>query len=222
MLFTGDENTPRMGELEPAVVLERVLIRIGTFKAKTSDQMFRGRALSWEQFIPADGRICQGSQSGLSSALDSGPLGRSLIKKVVVSRLGEECIPKLRFDEIGEKYQIQFAIMSNAVAPAFVPIPRAPACTARLPRQQQTQRCSVRRWQLRLSWRVAGATRSRPVLRLGYDRDEAAGDRAAPCPRSLRRLTRKVELPTSRRQQQARESALDSAQPDAKFDIVGK
>ncbi|MFR5251780.1 MAG: THUMP domain-containing protein [Butyricicoccus sp.] len=55
VLFTGDENTLAWANLNLRCA-ERVLIRIGTFKAKTFDQLFEGvKALPWEQFIPADG-----------------------------------------------------------------------------------------------------------------------------------------------------------------------
>ena len=72
VLFTGDENTLAWANLNLRCA-ERVLIRIGTFKAKTFDQLFEGvKALPWEQFIPADGAFPVKSQSGLGSALDSG------------------------------------------------------------------------------------------------------------------------------------------------------
>ena len=55
VLFAGDENTLAWANLNLRCA-ERVLIRIGTFKAKTFDQLFEGvKALPWEQFIPADG-----------------------------------------------------------------------------------------------------------------------------------------------------------------------
>ena len=51
VLFTGDENTLAWANLNLRCA-ERVLIRIGTFKAKTFDQLFEGvKALPWEQFI---------------------------------------------------------------------------------------------------------------------------------------------------------------------------
>ena len=69
---TGDENTLAWANLTWRCA-ERVLIRIGTFKAKTFDQLFEGvKALPWEQFIPADGAFPVKGHS-LDSALHSIP-----------------------------------------------------------------------------------------------------------------------------------------------------
>ena len=114
VLFTGDENTLAWANLNLRCA-ERVLIRIGTFKAKTFDQLFEGvKALPWEQFIPADGAFPVKGHS-LDSALHSIPDCQKIIKKAVVSRLGAK-YGQTWFDEIGEKYQIQFAIMHDRAA----------------------------------------------------------------------------------------------------------
>ena len=111
VLFTGDENTLAWANLNLRCA-ERVLIRIGTFKAKTFDQLFEGvKALPWEQFIPADGAFPVKGHS-LDSALHPSPDCQKIIKKAVVSRLGAK-YGQTWFDEIGEKYQIQFAIMHD-------------------------------------------------------------------------------------------------------------
>ena len=55
VMFEGDETTLAWANLNLRCA-ERVLIRLGTFPAKTFDQLFEGvRALPWEQFIPKDG-----------------------------------------------------------------------------------------------------------------------------------------------------------------------
>ena len=146
VLFTGDENTLAWANLNLRCA-ERVLIRIGTFKAKTFDQLFEGvKALPWEQFIPADGAFPVKGHS-LDSALHSIPDCQKIIKKAVVSRLGAK-YGQTWFDEIGEKYQIQ--------------LPRAPVCTSAATAPTATRRRSVRRWRrLWSSWRAgADATRS--------------------------------------------------------------
>ena len=52
VLFTGDENTLAWANLNLRCA-ERVLIRIGTFKAKTFDQLFEGvKALPWDFSFP--------------------------------------------------------------------------------------------------------------------------------------------------------------------------
>ena len=79
VLFTGDENTLAWANLNLRCA-ERVLIRIGTFKAKTFDQLFEGvKALPWEQFIPADGAFPVKGHS-LDSALHSIPDCQKIIK----------------------------------------------------------------------------------------------------------------------------------------------
>ncbi len=80
VLFTGDENTLAWANLNLRCA-ERVLIRIGTFKAKTFDQLFEGvKALPWEQFIPADGAFPVKGHS-LDSALHSIPDCQKIIKR---------------------------------------------------------------------------------------------------------------------------------------------
>ena len=73
VLFTGDENTLAWANLNLRCA-ERVLIRIGTFKAKTFDRLFEGVGSTPVGAVHSGGRRIsgQGSQSGLSSALDSG------------------------------------------------------------------------------------------------------------------------------------------------------
>lgn len=111
VLFEGDENTLAWANLHLRCA-ERVLIRLGTFPAKTFDQLFEGvRALPWEQFIPHDGAFPVKGHS-LNSALHSIPDCQKIVKKAVAARLGS-CYHQNWFEESGAKYQIQFAIMHD-------------------------------------------------------------------------------------------------------------
>lgn len=111
VLFGGDENTLAWANLNLRCA-ERVLIRLGSFPAKTFDMLFEGvRALPWEQFIPKDGAFPVKGHS-LNSALHSVPDCQKIIKKAVVSRLGQT-YGLSWFEESGAKYQIQFAIMHD-------------------------------------------------------------------------------------------------------------
>ena len=170
VLFTGDENTLAWANLNLRCA-ERVLIRIGTFKAKTFDQLFEGvKALPWEQFIPADGAFPVKGHS-LDSAFCTRFRTARRSSKRQSYRAWAQSTVKTWFDEIGGKYQIQFAIMHD-VSRA---VPRYLGCRfaqARLPRQQQ--RGAAR--ETLAAAMVAGAlarTRPvpRPVLRLGHDCD---------------------------------------------------
>lgn len=111
VLFEGDESTLAWANLNLRCA-ERVLIRLGVFRAKTFDQLFEGvRALPWEQFIPKDGNFPVKGYS-LNSALHSIPDCQKIVKKAVVSRLGDH-YHQSWFEESGAKYQIQFSIMQD-------------------------------------------------------------------------------------------------------------
>ena len=111
VLFEGDENTLAWANLNLRCA-ERVLIRLGTFPAKSFDALFEGvRALPWEQFIPKDGAFPVKGHS-LNSALHSVPDCQKIIKKAVVERLSRT-YHQSWFEESGARYQIQFAIMHD-------------------------------------------------------------------------------------------------------------
>ena len=111
VLFEGDEQTLAWANLNLRCA-ERVLIRLGSFQAKSFDALFEGvRALPWEQFIPKDGAFPVKGHS-LDSALHSIPDCQRIIKKAVAARL-EQVYHQSWFEESGAKYQIQFAIMHD-------------------------------------------------------------------------------------------------------------
>lgn len=111
VFFSGDDRTLAWANLNLRCA-ERVLVHLGSFAAKTFDQLFEGvRALPWEQFIPADGAFPVKGHA-LSSALHSIPDCQKIIKKAVVSRLSQKYGVSW-FEESGARYQIQFAIMND-------------------------------------------------------------------------------------------------------------
>ncbi|MDO5142208.1 MAG: class I SAM-dependent RNA methyltransferase [Eubacteriales bacterium] len=111
VLFTGDAHTLAWANLNLRCA-ERVLIRLGSLPARTFDELFEGvKALPWEQFIPRDGAFPVKGYS-LDSALHSIPDCQKIVKKAVVERL-RQCYGLSWFDEIGARYQIQFAIMHD-------------------------------------------------------------------------------------------------------------
>ncbi len=93
---------------------ERVLVRMGTFRAVTFEQLFQGvKALPWENWIgktdcfPVKGR-------SLSSRLFSVPDCQSIVKKAIVERLKTKYrVPW--FEETGALYQVQFLILKDEV-----------------------------------------------------------------------------------------------------------
>ncbi|MEG2001192.1 MAG: class I SAM-dependent RNA methyltransferase [Evtepia sp.] len=91
---------------------ERVQIVLGSFTAKTFDELFEGtKALPWETFIPKDASFPVKGFS-LNSALHSVPSCQAIVKKAVAMRLGHvydcETLP-----ETAALYQIQFSIMKD-------------------------------------------------------------------------------------------------------------
>ena len=161
VFFEGDESTLAWANLNLRCA-ERVLIRLGAFRAKTFDQLFEGvKALPWEEFIPADGAFPVKGHS-LDSALHSIPDCQKIVKKAVVSRLSQK-YGQGWFEESGAKYQIQFAIMHDTAE--IIWIPRAPVCTsAATVRTAMPRRCA-RRSPLQWSSSHAGAAGSRSSIR---------------------------------------------------------
>ncbi|MCL2221902.1 MAG: class I SAM-dependent RNA methyltransferase [Oscillospiraceae bacterium] len=91
---------------------ERVLLTVGETPANSFDELFEGvRSFPWEDFIPKDGEFPVKGHS-LGSKLHSIPDCQRIIKKAVVERLRAGHKTEA-LTEKGEKYGIQFAIMSD-------------------------------------------------------------------------------------------------------------
>ena len=112
--FTGDERAVARANVNLRVG-ERVLIELGSFDARSFDELFEGtKALPWESIIPRDGAFPVKGYS-LNSRLFSVSDCQKIIKKAVVERLrGVYGIDW--FVESGALYQIQFSIMKDRVS----------------------------------------------------------------------------------------------------------
>lgn len=115
--FSGDEKVLADANLWSRCA-ERVLIRLGSFTAKTFDELFDGVfGLPFEQYIPQSAKFPV-KGSSLSSQLSSVPACQSIVKKAVVERLRKghhvEFLP-----ERGEEYRIRFSIRKD-VAEVFL------------------------------------------------------------------------------------------------------
>lgn len=104
--YTGDERAAVRSNLWLRTA-DRVYIRMGEFRAETFEELFQQtKGIAWEDIIPSDGAfpVVGGS---VKSVLHSVPACQSIIKKAVVSRLGEfycrETMP-----ETGAEYRIRF------------------------------------------------------------------------------------------------------------------
>ena len=64
---------------------ERILIKIGQFKAETFTELFdKTKELPWEEFIPVDGKFWVTKANSINSKLFSGSDIQSIIKKAIV------------------------------------------------------------------------------------------------------------------------------------------
>lgn len=114
VLMTEDGRVTYMGD-ERAIVrsnlwlrtADRVYVRMGEFSATTFEELFQQtKGIPWEDLIPADGRFPVNGGS-VKSVLHSVPACQSIVKKAIVSRLGEfyctETLP-----ETGAEYKVRF------------------------------------------------------------------------------------------------------------------
>lgn len=114
VLFSGDEYMLARVNI-CSHFAERVQILIGSFTAKTFEELFEGtKALPWEEWIgKADAFPVKGYS--LKSTLFSVSDCQSIIKKAVVERLKEKYGVSW-FTETGPIHQIQFSIMKDEVS----------------------------------------------------------------------------------------------------------
>ena len=67
---------------------ERVLLKVGCFKAETFEDLFQGtRAIPWEEYIPEDGKFWVAKASSIKSKLFSPSDIQSIMKQAMVERL---------------------------------------------------------------------------------------------------------------------------------------
>lgn len=93
---------------------ERILIRMGEFRAETFEELFQGvKKIPWEMFIGEKDAFPVKGYS-LDSKLFSVSDCQSIIKKAVVERLKAKYNLNW-FEETGTVYQLQFSIMKDTV-----------------------------------------------------------------------------------------------------------
>lgn len=94
---------------------ERILIKIGSFKATTFDELFEGtKALPWEQFIPEDGKFWVAKATPIKSKLFSPSDIQSIMKKAMVDRLKKKYNVNW-FPEDGASFPLRVTIMKDVV-----------------------------------------------------------------------------------------------------------
>ena len=94
---------------------ERILLKIGSFKATTFDELFEGtKKLSWENYIPENGRFWVKKASTAKSKLFSAPDIQSIVKKAMVERLKTKYHVSW-FLEDGNDYPVRVFILKDQV-----------------------------------------------------------------------------------------------------------
>ena len=91
---------------------DRVLLKMGEFKALTFDELFEGtKALPWDEWITRDGQFTVTGKS-VKSTLGSVRACQSIVKKAVVERLKKEHKTDW-FEETGPEFTIQVSMLKE-------------------------------------------------------------------------------------------------------------
>lgn len=94
---------------------ERVLLKVGSFKAITFDELFeKTKALPWEEYIPRDGKFWVAKAASVKSKLFSPSDIQSIMKKAIVKRLQDRYHIEW-FKEDGASYPIRVFLMKDIV-----------------------------------------------------------------------------------------------------------
>ena len=113
--FKGDETAiPRANIFIRTA--ERILLKMGSFKATDFDQLFEGtKAIPWEEYLPRDAKFWVTKATTNKSALFSGSAIQSIVKKAIVERM-KQTYRVNRFEEDGDEYPIRVFIFKDMVS----------------------------------------------------------------------------------------------------------
>lgn len=116
--FTGDEEAICRANIFLRTA-ERILLKTGQFHAETFDELFEGvKAISWEDYIPEDGKFWVAKASSIKSKLFSPSDIQSIVKKAMVERLKQEYHVNW-FEETGASYPLRLFLMKDEVTVAI-------------------------------------------------------------------------------------------------------
>lgn len=94
---------------------ERVLLKVGSFKAVTFDELFEAtRAILWEKYLPKDGKCWVKKASSISSKLFS-PSDIQRIMKKAIARHMQEYYDLDRMPETGNEYPLRVFFYKDQV-----------------------------------------------------------------------------------------------------------
>ena len=113
--FKGDETViPRANIFIRTA--ERILLKMGSFKAVTFDELFEGtKALAWEEYLPRNAKFWVTKATTNKSALFSGSSIQSIVKKAIVDRM-KQTYHINHFEEDGDEYPIRVFIFKDMVS----------------------------------------------------------------------------------------------------------
>lgn len=95
---------------------ERVLITVGTFEAKTFEELFQGiKTIPWEAYLPENAKFWVSKASSIKSALYSASDIQSITKKAIVERL-KATYKTMWFKEDGAEYPLRVFIHKDKVS----------------------------------------------------------------------------------------------------------
>ena len=116
--FIGDEEAICRANIFLRTA-ERILVKAGSFRAETYEELFHGtKSISWEEFIPSDGRFWVTKAASVKSKLFSPSDIQSVMKKAMVERL-KDVYHTSWFEEDGESFPIRVFILKDQVTAAF-------------------------------------------------------------------------------------------------------
>ncbi len=112
--FFGDEEALARANIGLRTA-ERILIKLGSFKAETFEELFQGtKALPLDEYIPKNGRFWVTKASSVKSKLFSPSDIQSIMKKAMVECMKEKYHIEW-FPEDGDDYPIRVFIMKDMV-----------------------------------------------------------------------------------------------------------
>lgn len=95
---------------------ERILLKMGSFRATTFDELFEGtKALAWEEYLPRDAKFWVTKATTNKSTLFSGSAIQSIVKKAIVDRM-KNTYRVSYFEEDGDEYPIRVFIFKDMVS----------------------------------------------------------------------------------------------------------
>lgn len=112
--FAGDEDAITRANIFLRTT-ERVLLKVGKFKAESFDELFeKTKLIPWENYIPVDGKFWVAKATSIKSKLFSPSDIQSIMKKAIVERL--KTIYKVNwFEESGSEFPIRITFMKDEI-----------------------------------------------------------------------------------------------------------